>query len=414
MARERGAGTGRLALLVALGVDNVGSGLFLPLAVLYSTRVVGLSLAQAGVAVTAGTVVGLLVPVVAGRLVDRVGPRAVVVGAQVVQAAGAAGYLFARGPGLVVVAAGLLAAGQQGFYSSVFALIADVEGPGPKDRAFAVAGMVRAACFGVGSLVVGALLVTAGPVGYRAAVAADGLSFLVCAGVLAGFVRPVRHVARSVGRSGPGGRVRLWADRPFLALIGVTALVGLSGDFFLVGVPVFAVDRLGLPGWVPGVAVAVVTAVGSTCAAWVVRGTRTWSRPGAMRVAGVGYVVWCGLSVLAAVVPPGWRVAWVLGSTLVEAGSAVVFATRVNALAEAAAPVAARGRYLAVFQYAFTAAGVVAPAVVALFAAAVWLPWLVVAGAAALGVAGLGWVAPRLPAHAVSPDGVAGEPVRAD
>ncbi len=32
----------RAALLTALGVDNVGSGLFLPVALLYVTRVVGL------------------------------------------------------------------------------------------------------------------------------------------------------------------------------------------------------------------------------------------------------------------------------------------------------------------------------------------------------------------------------------
>jgi hypothetical protein len=38
----------RLALLTALGVDNFGSGLFLPLALLYATRVVGLPLATAG------------------------------------------------------------------------------------------------------------------------------------------------------------------------------------------------------------------------------------------------------------------------------------------------------------------------------------------------------------------------------
>ena len=35
----------RVALLTALGVDNVGSGLFLPVALLYVTRVVGLPLA---------------------------------------------------------------------------------------------------------------------------------------------------------------------------------------------------------------------------------------------------------------------------------------------------------------------------------------------------------------------------------
>src|SRR5260370_40827665 len=65
----------RVALLTALGVDNVGSGLFLPVALLYVTRVVGLPLATAGTVVAAGTMAGLAVPPGAGRLVDRGGAR---------------------------------------------------------------------------------------------------------------------------------------------------------------------------------------------------------------------------------------------------------------------------------------------------------------------------------------------------
>jgi hypothetical protein len=51
----------RAGLLVALGADNFGSGLFLPVVLLYVTRVVGVPLAVAGTAVTAGTVAGLRV-----------------------------------------------------------------------------------------------------------------------------------------------------------------------------------------------------------------------------------------------------------------------------------------------------------------------------------------------------------------
>ncbi len=52
----------RGALLAALGVDNFGSGLFLPLAVVYVTRVVGLPLAVAGTVISLGTLAGLAVP----------------------------------------------------------------------------------------------------------------------------------------------------------------------------------------------------------------------------------------------------------------------------------------------------------------------------------------------------------------
>src|SRR2546423_5439589 len=147
---------------------------------------------MAGTAVTLGTVGGLVVPPLAGRLVDHVGPRAVVIGAQLLQAAGVAGYLMADSAGLVVVAAILLAAGQQLFYSSLFSLIADVAGDVPKDRPFAEVGMVRAACFGFGGLVAGVLLTWLGTTGYRIAPAVDGGTFFVAASILGCFV----HLAR--------------------------------------------------------------------------------------------------------------------------------------------------------------------------------------------------------------------------
>jgi hypothetical protein len=63
-----------------------------------------------------------------------------------------------------------------------------------------------------------------------------------------------------------------------------------------------------------------------------------------------------------------------------------------------------RGRYLAAFQYAFTVPGAVAPALVALFSVAVWLPWLLVGTCAGLAVAALRWLAVRLPADATQPE----------
>jgi hypothetical protein len=76
---------------------------------------------------------------------------------------------------------------------------------------------------------------------------------------------------------------------------------------------------------------------------------------------------------------------------------------RANALAEAVAPTAVRGRYLAAFQYAFTVPGVLAPAVVALYSVAAWLPWLLVGASAGLAGLVLRWLAGRLPAAALRP-----------
>jgi hypothetical protein len=48
-------------------------------------------------------------------------------------------------------------------------------------------------------------------------------------------------------------------------------------------------------------------------------------------------------------------------------------------------------------------AGVIAPAVVALFPVAVWLPWLLVAASAALAAVVLRWLGGRLPVAVLRP-----------
>src|SRR5260221_12166700 len=91
----------RLASLTALGVDNFGSGLFLPVALLYVTRIVRLPLATAGTIIALETMAGLAGAPIARRLADRARARRVGVPAPFVQAAGGGSVLGARASGLV-------------------------------------------------------------------------------------------------------------------------------------------------------------------------------------------------------------------------------------------------------------------------------------------------------------------------
>ena len=107
----------RTALLAALGAET-GSAL-MPLVLVYVIRDVGLPVGTAWSEIAVGTLAGLCMSPVAGRFVDRIGPRPVVIAAEVIQAVGALVYLAARdagagaGPGaavlVVLVAAALLA-----------------------------------------------------------------------------------------------------------------------------------------------------------------------------------------------------------------------------------------------------------------------------------------------------------------
>ena len=390
-----------MALLVALGADNLGSGMFLPIVLVFATGTAGVPLAVAGPVVTAGTVLGLLVPPLAGPLVDRIGPRRVVIAAQVVQAGGAAAYLFANGVGLVVVGALLLATGQQLFYSSLMALISDVAAAGPKDRSFAVVGMVRSACFGLGGLIMGILLAVAGSSGPRIAVGADAVSFLLCAAVLAAFVRTT---PAQPGAVAPIAGSRVWTDGRLVALMVATAAVALATDFLLSGVSVYVINQLRAQPWLPGAMITVGTVVTSLGGTAALRLTARLSRPAAMAVGGVLVVLWCAASTAALFLPVQWRPPWLCAATVLLAVGGLLFAPRANAIAVELAPASVRGRYLATFQYAYTVPGVIAPAIVALFDVAGWLPWAVVALGAAVSSVMLLALASRLPAPIVRPE----------
>lgn len=398
------AGRSRVALLVALAVDNLGSGLFVPLSLVYLNRVVGLTLGTAGVVLTTGGVLGLAVPAVAGRWADRAGPRAVVVASQLLQAAGLGALLAARSVVLALVGAALVAVGTQAFYSALFGLIADVAPPGPKDRPYAVVAMTRSAAFGAGTLAAGLVLATAGRTGLTALVAVDAATFVVTALLLQLGVHPRAHPSAD---HPAGGATPVRRNRPFLALIAVTFLVVLGTDVYLIGFPVFALDELGTPAWLPGVCLAVLTAATATLGTLVLRLTRTWTRTATMAAGAVLFAVWCATTVAAPLVPAPARTGWLLGATVVLVAASLLVTSRVNAVAEAAAPPSARGRHLAAFQYAFTVAALVAPLLVALSAVARWLPWVVAAGCSLVAAAALPVVGRRLPAQAVAPERVA-------
>ena len=83
----------RVYLLAAL-INTYGTGLIITAMTLYAIKVVHLSTARAGLALTIAGLVGLLASMPMGRLADRRGPRDVARVAMVVLGLAAAGYVF--------------------------------------------------------------------------------------------------------------------------------------------------------------------------------------------------------------------------------------------------------------------------------------------------------------------------------
>ncbi|MEV0619796.1 MFS transporter [Nonomuraea sp. NPDC050404] len=377
-------------LLVAVAVDALGTGLYLPLSLLYFLKVTDLDLATIGLLISVTTALTLPVPIVVGRLADRFGPRLVVAGGQALQGVGFLLYLTVSGVGSLVAAVLVTSVGLRVYWSSVFTLIADLadaEGAEAKDHWFARTGMIREAGAGGGALLAGTLLAFDSAGVYDGLIVGSGVAFLAAALVVVLAVPPVPHAPPPA--HGPSGHRALLRDRPYLALIGTCTIFALCSTFLALSLPVYVVQGLSGPDWVSGPLLALNTLLLATCTGALTRFVRRrCTRARAMALAGGLWALWCAASAAAVLLPSGALVPYLVAVVVCYTAAEMISGPATNALAADAAPAGSRGTYLAAFQYSFAGANIVAPGLFGLlFSQDRLLPWLVVGLLAALGAA---------------------------
>ncbi|GAB2537568.1 MFS transporter [Nocardia heshunensis] len=387
------------ALLAGLAIDNFGSGLFLPLTLVYLTRESGLTLGAAATVLAAATILSVFAPAVVMRVIGTVGARQVVIAAQLIQAAGLTIYLLSTGIAGAALAAFLMATGIQTFYSALLGLIADTAPRGPKDRAYAFVAMVRAGAFGVGTVVAGAALSLHTVIDLRVLATFDVVTFLIAGAILARFVHPHHAIETRTDR----GRGLTASSREFVAVLALCALVALPVDFLLVGFPVFATDVLRTPPIVVGVSLAVSAVTSSVAGPLLIRLTDSWSRTRSIAVGIGGAMIWCTSLLVAPWLPGTLLPVWIPVATVMLSVGSLLCTARLTAMAEAAVPVDQRARQLALLQYSFTAAQISAPLLGGLIEPIAALPWLILLLTSVTALTLLRWLGRRLGAAASSP-----------
>lgn len=397
----------RHRLVGASVIDALGNGLLLPLQLLFLHQVVGLELTTAGAVLSAAALAGLaLVPVV-GPLVDRYGPRRIVVGNGVVRAA-ALGVCVLPLPGAVVaVLLAVTAVADRWSPAANAALVAALSrSSAERDRTLALMRAVRNGAMAGGALLA-ALVVLGGDGGFRLALAADAMSFAVVA-LLVRRLPETRPAVVAHERLDYGDVLR---DRPFVTLTLINAVYALGYTVLVVGVPGYVVGVLGAPPSLGAVVFAVNTALVAAgqlpALAWARR------RPAAQVTAAGGVVFAVAFCAYAGLVVVRGSVVWLLvglvATTALYTVGELLHSVGSTTLSQDAAPEAARGRYLAFFQLSWATAPVVGPVLftwlVAHGAAALWLPLAAVTLLAAAGVARLRW-SERSPAARGAPSAV--------
>ena len=342
----------------ALGIDALGGGIWMPLSMLYFLRQTDLTLVELGLVMTvANLAVTPFVPYV-GRLVDRLGPKAVMQTGNVVQAVSFAAYPFVDSMVLVGLVVGVSTVGRTMFWGSNGPLITQITRPGEREQWFGFAQAMRNAGYGVGGLLAALALSVGTDTAYHAVVVGNALSFvaalLLMAGVTAG--------GRPDIVPGPaGGRGLVLRDRGYRWLVLAMFGYALTEMTLNVAMPVYFAELLGLPAWVPGAVFVINTVMIGLGQGIVVR-----SMTGAVRVR----VVLLAISFTASsfVLMYAADALTVAAGTVVVLVAAVVYTTGelvagpvLSALSAEAAPDAHRGRYMSVVQLAWNLSGAVAP-----------------------------------------------------
>lgn len=373
--------SGHGGLIVGMAVDSLGSGLFLPFGTLYFLRATHLPLAVVGGSLTIAQLLTLFFPLALAPLIDRWGPKNVVITGNVISVIAYAGYVFVHNQPELLAAALVASIGNVMFWTATRALIGQVIEPSERRGWFALQTATRNAGYGVGGLL-GALVVGFnGTTALHVIVIADAVSFACAATAFLRWRAPAPLPTASGGqdpKAQPKASYRsILTDPRWLGLIGVNLVFVLCAITLDVLLAVYLVDTLHQPAWLAGLLYALNTFLVVATQTVITSRTRKMRTAWVLRAAALGWAVSFALLWALLIVPPAVAVPVMIISVVVFTGAQLLQGPAVNALAVDLAPRDAPGRHLAVFQLSWNASVSLAPAILTglLSLGASW-PWV--------------------------------------
>ncbi|MGA8116009.1 MAG: MFS transporter [Actinocatenispora sp.] len=356
-------------LFVGIAFSALGSGMSMPYLFVYLTQVRGLSTTSVGLVLSGMGAVSLLVSPVVGTLVDRFGPRPVLLVGVLGEAAGMA---------LVATIHTLTGAWSVALFVAVFncttfpatsALITRMVPVASRQRAYGMQFMLMNAGFGVGGLVASMVVNLARPVTFEWIYLIDALTYLGYVAVLVSLPRrtgalpePDADASPETGPP-PGWRVVLRDRTLLLVVLAGTLLLTCSYAQMDSGFTSFAVNQADVPARTLGWAFAANTAMivaGQLVTLRLVAGRR---RSSALGITGLVWALaWAIIAAGGAVDSPWLAVACVVGGMAVFGAAETIWAPVMPALVNGLADERVRGRYNALAGMTWTVSGVLGPA----------------------------------------------------
>lgn len=361
-------------------IDSVGNGMLLPLGLLYFTDVRGLPLAQVGVAMTVGQAVALPVTFLAGRLMDRVGPKRVVVWANILSATGFTLFLLAGELWHVAGVYLVVQAGINMYFTAQRTLITHVTEPGERRSWFAFTGSLRNIGLAAGSAAAAGALTVFGKGSLWWMIAVDAVTYLLAAVCFAALTTTAPRP-----EDAPPSALVTRADnaRRYLLLVAVNIPYVLAQAILAVLVAVYTTRALGLPASAASVLFVINTVIVFGCSTVI---TAQVAPKVPRRAVAAGYLIMAvGMGAFALPALP--RLAFTAWAALIVAIALfslaeILLGPALNELSVSLTPEAAGGFTQGLYQFSWAIGMVAAPALFTLLLeAGPLLPWGVEAAA---------------------------------
>lgn len=352
-------------MLAGLGASALGNGLTMALFVVYLHSVRDFPLQTAGLVLTYQALLGLVLAPLVGIVVDRVGPRPVLlVACLVLTVATLAFGLVTTVPQAVAVAT-VMAVGNAGTWPPQAALLSRLARPEHRQRVFGLQFMLLNLGLGIGGLVGASILDVTRPATFTAMYAINATSFVfyfVAVLSTRGVSGP--EAAEPAEGDGPGGYREVLADARLRRYV-LGALVMLTCGYGSMdsGLPAFMTTVARLPVNAIGVVFFLNTLIIVVAQVWVLKRIEGRSRTRLLAVASLIWgSFWVVVALSAGFTPVVAGIMIALGFGVFAVGE-MIFSPVGPSLINSFAPPHLRGRYNAMGGLTWGVSSAIGPAV---------------------------------------------------
>ncbi len=419
--------------LAATLIDALGSGLWVPFALLFLVHGQGMSLVDAGAALTTGALLALVTGPATGAAMDRFGPRALLIAGNLVRLAAFAAYPLAHTSWPVIAVSAVAGFGDRLFWTCNAPMVTRLTTGAETDRVLATQTVGRFVGAGLGAAAMALLPTITSPWAFHALAYANAASF----GVAAVLIRLLPRAAadRSTGggagapahpggggpaeealagatsapgaggepaATSPAGRRGSWravlGDRAFTGFCVTHMAFTLASASKFSVLPIVVRDLLHGPQWIAGTAITAGTVVVVTAQRPIVGLLAGRSRTAGLIGAAVLFSSCFALLIPLEAVSLPVATALILLTSLGFSIAEALFGPTATAAAAAAAPAGAEGRASSVFQLSWGLPIALAPGLLAtLLSASNALTWSILALTCASAVPALLVLRKKLP-----------------